>query len=302
LRKAAATIQRTDGRSKADFGFGACYPLYLWVNGAAIEPTVVTSGGYAMRKQTATATALGCVVMVAASISARADEIKVMSSNALKTVFEQLAPEFEKATHHKLVFTFGAGVPLKAAIEKDVGFDVAVLTTFAIDDLIKQGRLYGTSRTIIAYANAGVAVRKGAAKPDIGTVEAFKRALLAAKSIAIVEQGGTGIYLKALLPRLGIADAVKAKIKYLPPENPAANAVANGEAEIGMTMISEILPYAGAELVGPLPKEIHLTDAFAIAMSTDSRRSEEVGALIRFLTAPAAASAYKAKGLDPVGG
>ena len=239
-----------------------------------------------MRNQTVTAAALGCALIFAASVPASADEIKVMSSNALKTVFEQLTPDFEKATHHKLVFTFGAGVPLKAAI----------------DDLVKQGRLYATGRTIIAYANAGVAVRKGAAKPNIGTVDAFKRALLEAKSIAIVEQGGTGIYLKALLPRLGIADAVKDKIKFLPPENPAANAVANGEAEIGMTMISEILPYAGAELVGPLPKEIQLTDAFAIAMSAESRRSEAVGALIRFLAAPAAASVYKAKGLDPAGG
>jgi molybdate transport system substrate-binding protein len=255
-----------------------------------------------MRKQTVTTTVLGCVLMVAASISARADEIKVISSNALRTVLEQLAPEFENTTHHKLVFTFGAGVPLKTAIEKDMSFDVAVLASAAIDDLIKQGRLYATGRTVIAYANAGVAVRKGAARPDIGTVEAFKRALLDAKSIAIVEQGGTGIYLKALLPRLGIADAVKDKLKLLPPENPAAKAVGNGEAEIGMTMISEILPYAGAELVGPLPKEIQLTDAFAIAMSTDSRRSEEVGALIRFLTAPAAATVYKAKGLDPAGG
>ena len=145
-----------------------------------------------MRNQTVTAAALGCALIFAASVPASADEIKVMSSNALKTVFEQLTPDFEKATHHKLVFTFGAGVPLKAAIEKDVSFDVAALTTAAIDDLVKQGRLYATGRTIIAYANAGVAVRKGAAKPDIGTVDAFKRALLDAKSIAIVEQGGTG--------------------------------------------------------------------------------------------------------------
>jgi Bacterial extracellular solute-binding protein len=143
---------------------------------------------------------------------------------------------------------------LKAQIEKGEAFGLAVLTVAGIDDLIKQGKLVGATRTNLANSGAGVAVR-GAPKPDISTVEAFKRALLNAKSVAYVKQGGTGIYLKALLPRLGITDALKDKIKLLPPENPAARAIANGEAEIGMTQISEILPYAGAELVGPFPAE-----------------------------------------------
>ena len=124
---------------------------------------------------------------------------------------------------------------------------------------IKQGKLVAASRTEIARSVAGVAVKKGAPKPDIGTTDAFKRALIDAKSIAYVEQGATGIYLKGLLQRLGIAEQLKAKTKLLPPSNPAAFAVANGEAEIGMTQISEILPYAGAELVGPLPADIGLS-------------------------------------------
>jgi molybdate transport system substrate-binding protein len=146
-----------------------------------------------------------------------------------------------------------------------------------------------------------VAVRKGAPKPDISTVEAFKRALLNAKSVAYVEVGGTGIYLKALLPRLGLADALKDRIKRLPPENPVAKAIASGEAEIGMTQISEILPYAGAELVGPLPKEIQLTTGFAAAVATNARQAEAAKALIKFLTSPAAAAVFKQKGLDPAG-
>src|SRR5262249_57448884 len=116
------------------------------------------------------------------------------------------------------------------------------------DDLIKQGKLVGATRTNLANSGAGVAVRKGAPKPDISTVEAFKRALLNAKSVAYVEQGGTGIYLKALLSRLGIADALKDKIKLLPPENPAAQAIPNGEAEIAMTHITQILPYPRPQL------------------------------------------------------
>jgi molybdate transport system substrate-binding protein len=254
-----------------------------------------------MMRNAITAAAAGFAAMLAASIAASAAEINVISSNALKSSLEQLAPAFEKATEHKLVFTFGAAIPLTAAIEKGAAFDLAVLTTAAVDDLVKQGKLVGATRTALVNSGAGVAVRKGAPKPDISTVDAFKAALLNAKSVAFVEQGGTGVYLKALLPKLGIADALAGRIKMLPPENPAAHAIANGEAEIGMTQISEILPYAGAESVGPLPKEIQLTTSFATAVGAGARQSEAAAALIRFLTAPAAAPVFKAKGLDPAG-
>jgi molybdate transport system substrate-binding protein len=254
-----------------------------------------------MLQKMMTVAAVGCAVLVG-SFSTMAAEIRVTSSNALKTSLEVLAPGFEKETGHKLVFTWGAGAPLKVAIETGARFDVAVLTTAAIDDLIKQGKLVAATRVVLAYSAVGVAVRKGAPKPDISTVEAFKRTLLEAKSVGLVEQGGTGIYMKALLPKLGIADAIKDKIKFLPVENPAAKAVANGEAEIGITQVSEILPYAGAELVGPLPKEIQLTDAFGIAIGVSAQQSEPANALIRFLAAPAAAPVFKAKGLEPAGG
>ena len=254
-----------------------------------------------MKDTKLTASVVGFTMMLAANVPAGAAEIKVISSNALKTTLEQLAPAFEKATEHKLAFTWGAAVPLKADIEKGATFDLAVLTTAAIDDLIRQGKLAAATRAALANSGAGVAVRKGAPKPDIDTVEAFKRELLNAKSVAYVEQGGTGIYLKALLQRLGIADALKDKLKLLPPENPAAKAVANGEAEIGMTQISEILPYTGAELVGPFPKEIQLTTSFAAAVGANARQAEAANALIKFLTAPSAAPVFKAKGLDPAG-
>jgi molybdate transport system substrate-binding protein len=254
-----------------------------------------------MKETKLTAAAVGFAMMLTANVTASAAEITVISSNALKTTLEQLAPAFEKATEHKLIFTWGAAVPLKADIEKGATFDLAVLTTAAIDDLIGQGKLVAASRAALANSGAGIAVRRGAPKPDVSTVDAFKNALLNAKSVAYVEQGGTGIYLKALLQRLGIADALKDKLKLLPPENPAANAVANGEAEIGMTQISEILPYAGAELVGPFPQEIQLTTSFAAAVATNARQPEAAKALIKFLTAPSAAPVFKAKGLGPAG-
>jgi molybdate transport system substrate-binding protein len=247
------------------------------------------------------AAAAGLGMVLAAGAAAGAAEINVTSSNALKSVFEQVAPDFEKATGHKLVLAFGAAVPLTAEIKKGAAFDVAVLPTDATDELIGEGKLVGATRTALASSGAGVAVRKGAPKPDISTVEAFKSALLNAKSVAYVEVGGTGIYLKALLPRLGLADALKDRIKRLPPENPVAKAIGNGEAEIGMTQISEILPYAGAELVGPLPKEIQLTTGFAAAVGTNARQAEAAKALIKFLTSPAAAAVFKQRGLDPAG-
>ena len=253
-------------------------------------------------KQTRLAAAVaGFVMMLAASVPAGAAEIKVICSNALKTTLEQLAPAFEKATEHKLAITWGATVPLKAGIEKGVAFDITLLTTDAVDDLVKQGKLVATTRTVLANSGAGVAVRKGAPKPDISTVDAFKNALLNAKSVAYVEQGGTGIYLKTLLQRLGIADAIKEKVKLLPPENPAAKAVSNGEAEIGMTQISEILPYAGAELVGPFPAAIQLTTSFGGAVATAAAQPEAAAALLKFLKGPDAAAVINAKGLDPAG-
>jgi len=240
--------------------------------------------------------AIGFAAMVASG--AQAAEIKVFSSNAVKTALEELAPRFEKATEHKLAFTFGTAVGLKGEIEKGAAVDVAILTAGAIDDLLKQGKLAG-SRTDLVRSSSGMAVRKGAPKPDISTTEAFKRTLLEAKSIAYVEQGGTGIYLKDLLERLGIAEQLKSKTKLLPSTNPAAQAVANGEAEIGMTQISEILPYSGADLVGPLPAEIQLYTVFSAGTGTAAKESEAVRALIGFLTSPAAAPAFKAKGLEP---
>ena len=250
-----------------------------------------------MRQQMRMAVASACAIMLAACITARAAEINVTSSNALKTTLEQLAPDFEKATGHKLVFTWGAGAVLKTAIERGAAFDVALLTTAAIDDLIRQGKIIGATRATVATSITAVAVRKGAPKPDLSTTDAFKRALLDAKSIALVGQGGTGIYMKALLPRLGIADALKDKIKLLPPENPAAQAVANGEAEFGITQVSEILPYPGAEVAGPLPKDIRLTDVFGAAIGA-GHEPQAGEALIKFLTAPAAAPVFKAKGLE----
>jgi molybdate transport system substrate-binding protein len=172
---------------------------------ASQQRFAVAIGSSAMRPITPSrmaAAMLASAMMLAASTSASADEIRVTSSNALKPVLEQVAPEFENATGHKLVFTWG-----QAEILKGTSFDLVVLTAAVVDKLIMQGRLIGGTRTAVAVSAAGLAVRKDAAKSYISTVESFKRTLLNARSITFGEQGGTGAYLMALFGRLGIADA-----------------------------------------------------------------------------------------------
>jgi molybdate transport system substrate-binding protein len=253
-----------------------------------------------MRLVTAIAVA-ACVSLLALFGAGAADaaEIKVLVSNALKSSMEELAPQFEKATEHKLAITYGAAAELKTSIQKGAPCDVAILTTAATDDLVKEGKLTAAGRADIARAGAGVAARKGAPKPEISTTEGFKRAMLEAKSIAYVAAGATAPYIMGLLDRLGIADQVKPKLKPQPTSNPAAQAVANGEAELGITQISEILPYAGAELVGPMPAEIQLYTVFPATVAANTKEPDAAKVLIRFLTAPAATAVLKAKGLSP---
>jgi molybdate transport system substrate-binding protein len=248
-----------------------------------------------MRSMTAAAAALAA--MLAFGATANAAEIKLVSTNALKSTLEELIPQFEKATEHKVTVVWGAAANLKVQIEKGETLDATILTTALIDDLVKQGKLDGATRIALARSATGVAVRKGAPKPDISTTDAFKRALLDAKSITYVEQGQSGIYLKDLFVRLGIADAIRPKLKIA--STAAADFVARGEAEIGMTQISEILPFAGAELVGPLPAEIQNYIHLGAAAGAGGKQSDAAKALLKFLVSPDAARVMKAKGLEP---
>jgi molybdate transport system substrate-binding protein len=236
---------------------------------------------------------------VLATGTASAAEVKVLASNALRTVLQELAPQFEKTTEHKLAITYGSTGTLSASIEKGTPFDLAILGASALDDFVKQGKLVAATRTAVARSGIGVAYRKGAPKPDISTAEAFKRTLLAAKSISFNTQGLSGTHMLSVVERLGIAAEVKPKVKL--PAVSAAEDVAKGVAELGMTQVSEILPHAaeGAELAGPLPGDFQLYTVFAIAVGSDAKAPDAAKALIRFLTAPAAVPVLKAKGLEP---
>ena len=164
-----------------------------------------------MKMKSMAAAAAGLAFMLASATAASAAEVTALISNALKSTLEELAPQFEKATGHKLKITYGSTDPLKARIEKGEVVDFAIMGVGAIDDLVKQGKLVAGTRAVVARSGLGVAIRKGAPKPDLGNTEAFKRALINAKSISYNERGLTGTYLKGLFERLAITDVVKAK-------------------------------------------------------------------------------------------
>jgi molybdate transport system substrate-binding protein len=230
-------------------------------------------------------------------IPINAAELKLLEGNALNAVMEELGPQFEKATGDKIDATIGTSAQLKARVDSNEPFDAIILTKALLDQLTTQGKIVDSSRAPIAHVGIGVAIRKGAPKPDISTVDAFKQAMLSAKSIGYVDNTPTGAALKAIFAKLGIADQVNPKLKPLTIQ--AADAVAKGDVELGMTQISEILPVAGAELVGPLPAEIQVNTVFAAGVSTSAKNADEAAALVKFLTAPPAAAVIKAKGMEP---
>jgi molybdate transport system substrate-binding protein len=266
---------------------------------ARIEPIRASPLGRwntAMNKHAVKAAALAAVMMLTAA-AADAAEVTLLISNALKTVMEDLAPRFEAATGHKLAITYGSTNPLKARIEKGEAFDLTILGEAAIDDLVKQGRLVAATRAVVARSVLGVAIRKGAPKPDVGTTESFKRTLLNAKSIAYLEDGLTGTYVKVLFQRLGIAEDMKAKYKSAR----GAEAVAGGEVELGVTQISEILYQKGAELAGPLPPEIQNYTNFLSAVGAGAKQADAARALLTYFASPDAARVMRANGLEPPG-
>jgi molybdate transport system substrate-binding protein len=238
-------------------------------------------------------------LLMTLTTGSQAAEIKVLSTNGVKAVLEELIPQFENATKHKLVVQFGPAADLKMQIEKGEAFDLAILTAAALDDLIKQGKLAAATRADVARSGAGVAIKKGAPRPDIATADSFKRTLLAAKSIAYVGTGATSASLRKIFEQLGIAEDMKAKTKVLSGIS-AADAVAQGEAELGFTQISEILPVAGAELAGPLPPGIQIYTVFAAAVGVTAKEPAAARAFLRFVTAPAGAAVIKAKGMEAI--
>ena len=226
-------------------------------------------------------------------------EIRVLSTHALQRVVEDIAPEFERTTGHKLSFGYDPANAIKRQIENGTQFDVVLITRGAIDDLTAQGKIAPESRVNLARSGLGVAVRKGLSKPDIGTVESFKSALLSAKSVVRSTEGTSGIYFEKLLVQLGIAERMKGKVK-LGPSGRVAELAARGEVDMAVQQISELIPVVGVDLVGPFPPEVQLYTIFAGAVSADSKQAETGKALIAALSGARAVSVLRECGLEVV--
>lgn len=242
------------------------------------------------------------IALLAGAIGAApagAAEVKVLASTAIKSSLEALAPQYEKAAEDKLVITYGASARLQPAIERGEPFDLAILSDAVTDALIRQGKLAADTRVVIARSGAGVAVREGVPRPDVGSIEAFKRALLAAKSLGYSETGAGAQFLMAMFQHLGIADAMKPKLTLAPPGQTSLQALAAGTIDLDLPQISEAIAAPGVDLVGPLPGELQVYTVLPAALATGAQNRKGAKALLDWLGSPAAVSVIKAKGLEP---
>ena len=242
---------------------------------------------------------LAITAAAAAPTNGRAAEIKLICSNGYHAVIDVLGPQYEKATGHKLVVTYGLAAALGKEIEGGAPFDVAILAPPQIDALVKQGKITAATRTVLARSGMGVMVRSGAAKPDVSTLDAFKNTLLAAKSIAFPPGGQSGIYLVGLIDRLGLTGALKDKLKPIASGPLTGETVAKGEAEIGITPIGELLAVEGVTLVGPLPQEVQNYIVQVAGISADSAHDAAARDFLAFLAAPEHRALIVEKGMEP---
>lgn len=246
-------------------------------------------------------TILGLALLgITSGTIAKADEIKLLCASALHPVIDALIPDFEKSSGHKLAVSYGTAGAVTDRVEKGEAADLVISAAPRIEQLQTHGKVVAGERVIIAKVGVGAFVRKGAAKPDISTADAFKRSMLAARSIAYPDPAGggaSGIYVASLLQRLGIAAEMKPKTK-LSTLDTLYVSVASGDVEIGFNQVSEILAQPTVELAGPLPSAIQNYTQFAPGIVAGSSRPDAARALVTFLSSPAAQTVLKAKGFE----
>jgi molybdate transport system substrate-binding protein len=225
-------------------------------------------------------------------------EISVLSSIATREAYRELVPQFERASGHKVATTWAGTVDIMKRMAAGERYDLIVISSEALDELVRQGKVVPGSRTDLATCGIGVAVRSGARKPDIGSGEALKRALLAARTVGH-SSGPSGVYLGALFERMGIAAELKAKHRSVPSGMTVGTIVASGEAEIGFQQISELVHIDGIDLVGPLPPEVQCITVFCCGIHAAAAHPDQARALARFLSAPETQAIYRKNGLQP---
>ena len=245
--------------------------------------------------------ALAAMVSCSAAIMAgraRAAEIKVLGTPGVREFYNELVPQFEQATGHKVTTEWAGTVDVLKRIGGGETVDMVIMARNALDELTRQGRIVAASRVDVAKSGMGVAVRSGAAKPDISSGEAVRALMLSTQSIAY-SSGPSGVYLERLVQRIGIADQIKSKMKQIPPGGAVGELVARGEAEIGFHQVSELIPVKGIDIVGPLPPDIQEITRFAAGVHANAAQADAAAALAAYLAAPAAAAVIRRHGMEP---
>jgi molybdate transport system substrate-binding protein len=238
-------------------------------------------------------------IVMGHAVAVQGAEVKVLSSNGITSVMGELVPGFERSSGHKVTIVYDtANLVAERIVKHGESADLAIVTVSVFDDLAKQGKVVASTRTVLGSSGMGVAVRRGLPKPDISTVEAFKSALLAAKSITYTGTGASGIHFAKVAEQLGIAEQVKAKAK-IPAGGLVGELLVRGEADMAVQQIPELVSMKEIDFVGPLPKEYQLTTVLVGAICADAKQADGAQALLKLLSAPASAAVYKAKGMNP---
>jgi molybdate transport system substrate-binding protein len=244
-----------------------------------------------------TLAAVGLMSLLAQGMTATAAEIKAFVTGAARPAFQELGPQFERATGHKLVSEFGLPPALIRKIEAGEPFDVLVMS-YDVEGLIKEGKLAAGSRTVLGRYGIGIAIPQGAPKPDVSSVEAFKRSLLDAKAITTSGEGSSGRYVATMLDRMGIGEQVKPKIKT-GPAGSAARFLAQREVDFAVIGLPPVIGVAGVEWAGLIPDELQHWALFSAGLSASAKEPAAGRELLRFFQTPEAAAVFKSKGLDP---
>jgi len=251
-----------------------------------------------MRKYSIPTIALACVFLFTQGAVAQTSEVHVLASNGIKAVVEDLRAQSERAIGHTITVEYRPTAALKQEIDAGAQFDAVIVTAESIAQMSKEGKTLGGEGTPISRVGVGIGIRKGAPRPDISTPEALKRAMLGAKAIAYGPSGASLPYITRMLDTLGIADTMKAKTLLFDTSDGTNGAVADGKADFGMTLVSEILPVKGIELLGPFPDEFQGYVRFNAAVGANARNPEAANALIKFLAGPDALASIKSRGMQ----
>jgi molybdate transport system substrate-binding protein len=225
--------------------------------------------------------------------------LKIISSMATKQLLAALGPQYTQSSGQSVVFEAAGGVDINKRVRAGEAVDVVVLAANAIDQLIGEGHLVAASRVDLVKSGIAIAVRQGAARPDVGSEEAVKRAVLAAGKVSY-STGPSGVYLEKLFERWGIAEEIKPRLVLAPPGVPVGALLAKGEADLGFQQLSELKHLPGLDILGPLPPAIQLITTFSAGVSATSTEAGAVRAMLDYMNSPAAVAAKQAAGMEPV--